>query len=64
MSDTTAARNKRFTFVMTEAEHARLMALAEDDRRSAGDWLRLIVDREHRARFGSAKKRRAKRPNK
>jgi hypothetical protein len=53
MSPRGQLRERRFAFVVTDEERAKLDALAKADRRTSGDWLRVMIDREYAARFGA-----------
>lgn len=44
---TTAEKPRQFAFTLTEAEHKMLKEVAEADDRSAANWLRLVIRREH-----------------
>lgn len=50
-----ATRAHKFTMVMTDEERAKLESLAESDRRSAADWLRVAIEDAYRAKFGDKK---------
>ena len=47
---TTPGKPKQFAFILSEDEHRMLQELAEDDGRSAANWLRMIIRREHEQR--------------
>ena len=49
-----AAREKKFTFVMTDAERSKLERLAASDSRSAANWLRLAIVTQYEEKFGEA----------
>jgi hypothetical protein len=43
----TEKKPKQFSFILTEDEHRMLSGLAEADGRSAANWLRMVILREH-----------------
>jgi hypothetical protein len=57
-----SGRGIKFTMLYDEQERVMLEALAALDDRSAANWLRQIIRREHAAKFGDAppKKKRSK----
>lgn len=57
----TKARGHRFTMLMTDEERAKLAAIAEAERRTASDWLRLVIEDAYAERFGTQKAKRPKR---
>ena len=52
MVDSDDLKEKRFTFVLTQAQHAMLHAVAAHERRTAGDWLRIRIEDAYREAFG------------
>jgi hypothetical protein len=47
MATTMTAKEERFCFVLSGEERKQLDALASADGRSAANWLRAIIKREH-----------------
>lgn len=47
--------------LMTDEERAKLAAIAEAERRTASDWLRLVIEDAYAERFGTQKAKRPKR---
>jgi predicted DNA-binding protein len=54
------ARERKFTFVLTDEEKERLEAVAQDENRSAANWLRSVIADAYEKKFGdkSPKKKR------
>jgi hypothetical protein len=46
---TTTNKPRQFAFILAEDEHEMLRELAEKDGRSAANWLRMVIRREHGA---------------
>jgi hypothetical protein len=44
----TEKKPRQFSFILTDAEHRMLNDLAEADGRSAANWLRMVIFREHK----------------
>ncbi len=55
MAPKAATRTHNFSMVMTDDERAQLDALAEADRRSAADWVRVAIAMAYGDRFGKKK---------
>lgn len=55
-----ATKEHRFTMVMEKEVRRKLEALAEADRRSAADWIRLAIIDAFEARFGGSDAKRKK----
>jgi hypothetical protein len=47
-----APKEERFSLVMSEEEKTKLEALAQAEERSAGAWIRTVINREYREKFG------------
>jgi hypothetical protein len=47
-----APKEERFSLVMSDEEKARLEALASAEERSAGAWIRAVINREYKQQFG------------
>lgn len=47
MSPRNDPRDNKFTFVLTDDEKRMLEAVAQRDRRSASDWIRLAIQRAY-----------------
>ncbi len=56
-------KDTKFNMVMSEEEKSRLDAMAKSEERSAGAWIRAVINREYVEKFGtkpSKKPRRTK----
>lgn len=47
-----APKEERFSLVMSEEEKVKLETLAQAEERSAGAWIRTVINREYREKFG------------
>lgn len=53
-------KDQKLTVLVTEADMHKLRELAEDEEESASLVIRMLIRREHAARFGATKKAKTK----